>query len=813
MSTAAGMMAASSQQPDSLASSSSHVGTASSSTQARIWHTVSPSTRPLILEVLEITSLTLTIALRLSGRGSTFFADRQREIRAQDAKSSSDGADTLTHATNSPAASTQPAAVARQRRKKGSNHASGNANSRGVSSSQAAPSQPSPAASDDELTAVEADQTSAGEIVTGRTAQASFKELLSNGIIVTLNGQPWNRIVAHVDDEDGRNAAVASAALHKDADATGTSSTGADGREQMLTGISHAGSAGGDRAVVVIYGLEPGKEYQVDLRVVGPAGANAASTVADEASTSITASTSREDPVHTASGGPGSNTLTSSSTPSGSRSRANSIRQHSNQGGHASSPGRGQRSRSSSLIQQVGPAAPPATTQTPPPPAPIVPTAPPIDIFASSSEPPAAASTSDSAAQALSQAVSAASAERDELQAMLKRVRRDAQKAEAALQAETDALRRAMDKTAATDQRSRQKVLALQEQVKQAYAAAADAEQEREAVLASLPPLERDQKEIETALAEASIERDTAVSKRDAALEADRKVIDALDNELAHIVARLEKQLSKKERVDKENDELRRKLEDVASARGEVERRNEMVRNARAQTAAAAVPYGDYYGGRGPIYPTFYPQPQQQQARASAVLATQGIPHSGTTSISHLGNPTGFFASAGSSSGFRPLGASPRPTAAPFMPQNPSNVVSPAPSPTSQEHLTSLVPPQLQHRIYLPGNRGGVTRTHTPPTSDSPAFPPLPTHGAAPHQQASKSSAGPTLASIVTRAIIPASSALSPRPQDPSPPIRRPDSRGQAEDGSAIPSPWSPAAAHSAPWTSKPRGTSDEGSA
>lgn len=89
-------------------------------------------------------------------------------------------------------------------------------------------------------------------------AKPSFKELLSKGVMVTVNGRPWNQIVAHVSDDEpatqGADAAVDSEAI---------SSRVVDKMLEQMTR---------DRAVVGIFGLEPGKEYEIDLKVVANFG-------------------------------------------------------------------------------------------------------------------------------------------------------------------------------------------------------------------------------------------------------------------------------------------------------------------------------------------------------------------------------------------------------------------------------------------------------------------------------------------------------------------------------------------------------------
>jgi hypothetical protein len=99
-----------------------------------------------------------------------------------------------------------------------------------------------------------------------------------------------------------------------------------------------------------------------------------------------------------------------------------------------------------------------------------------------------------------------------------------------------------------------------------------------------------------------------------------------------------------------------------------------------------------------------------------------------------------------------------------------------SPTLSHQDHHTSLVPPQLQHRIYLPRGRSGTSpgissrqpleesvESATAPNAVAPAFPPLPSqisNSMAGPVTKQNTLAGPSLASIVTRAIIPNYSPL-----------------------------------------------------
>ncbi|KAI9069885.1 hypothetical protein FKP32DRAFT_1550642, partial [Trametes sanguinea] len=88
-------------------------------------------------------------------------------------------------------------------------------------------------------------------------------------------------------------------------------------------------------------------------------------------------------------------------------------------------------------------------------------------------------------------------AEHSSLTSRLKSTRKDSQKADAALRSEIDTLKRASERYAAGESRARQKILALQEAVKQTLAAAQDIEALIKSIEAELPGLEQRRAEVE----------------------------------------------------------------------------------------------------------------------------------------------------------------------------------------------------------------------------------------------------------------------------------------------------------------------------
>lgn len=137
----------------------------------------------------------------------------------------------------------------------------------------------------------------------------TFKDMLSHGVVVTLDGVAWSRIVAHVsDDADDSEGAGNddqddegeweddSDQLGQDAEeAVGNTSGTVQQSARRRKGLQRGGYSGvqvgestkssrvGDkqqrshkwdreRAVVVVYDLDPSKEHEIELQIVGLSG-------------------------------------------------------------------------------------------------------------------------------------------------------------------------------------------------------------------------------------------------------------------------------------------------------------------------------------------------------------------------------------------------------------------------------------------------------------------------------------------------------------------------------------------------------------
>ncbi|ORY30239.1 hypothetical protein BCR39DRAFT_530126 [Naematelia encephala] len=748
-----------------------------SSTQ---WHSITPQTRPLTLSILELTPLALTLALTLA-----------------------------------PISSNHPSTPGSGRKKKYQRRRE--SDDEGVT--------------DDDHANTSSSLPGSWPNLLGEGT--SFKDILSHGVVVSVNGQPWNRIVAHVSDDDGDDVPLdaegdaaegeeAWSDMERAGEENDSGSGGEEGgvtrrrprraRFRLSAGNAVKGekevrkrsgkeckSGEKDRAVVVVYGLSPGKEYEIELKVVGLSGEDSL--------------------VSNAIVIPPSPSPHTSLLP---RSRANSLRSRSRP-----------RSRSNS-INASHPGHPPSPLGQ--------------DLISAAITPPSNGDLSsatvfvpvDSQAAQLQHLIATAQAEKDILQAQIKEARRSSQRAEAALRLEIESVKKAIEKAGGMDMRAKQKALALQEQVKQGWAGAESAEAETTAVDEGLAELEA---RLEGVLQEVEIVRNEwkdVKDKEEEVREREKKMRGEEDKKLVEVVAKMDKLRVRKEKKEAERAELEKRLEELEKAREEAERRNEEERNLRRSTGPHQANHGrwdEWHGaehGRslsahpslsnlsgqyaaGPAYrprgaPGYQPrfpsagtsraptaggaaQPQPSPTHSHAFYPLQHpVPPSGSNTSPALRAPVPG----------RGVGGGTNIAALPFHPLHHDAQQQ------QQQHHTALMPPQLQHRIYLPHHthhtRPRPAPTFHPPPSvlaeqqqhqhqhnqhqhqhqqqqqtslAAPAFPPLPSQNQTGNNNnsnnntsgsgngkgslnsiSSTSASGPSLASIVTRAVLSPTSAL-----------------------------------------------------
>ncbi|CDO75432.1 hypothetical protein BN946_scf184693.g1 [Trametes cinnabarina] len=175
----------------------------------------------------------------------------------------------------------------------------------------------------------------------------------------------------------------------------------------------------------------------------------------------------------------------------------------------------------------------------------------------------------------LTHELNALNAEHSLLTSRLKSTRKDSQKADAALRSEIDTLKRASERYAAGESRARQKILALQEAVKQTLAAAQDIEALIKSIEADLPGLEQRRAEVEKEYLKVKEEAARVRARRDEAEQREKARTEAMQAELAGLANRLEKLAGKREKLEGEGGvlaELEARLRKLGEERERVER-------------------------------------------------------------------------------------------------------------------------------------------------------------------------------------------------------------------------------------------------
>ncbi|KAF8589077.1 hypothetical protein K439DRAFT_462541 [Ramaria rubella] len=271
----------------------------------------------------------------------------------------------------------------------------------------------------------------------------TISDALGRGLAVKVNGNHWQRVVVHVDEDE-------------------------------------------EEAIVIVYGLLPRKKYEIGLGIVA-----SDDTISEDITTQP---------------GPGDQATSNLPIANGTTHVPES----------AVSP--------STLT-------PPTTPIRSSPPRPITP---------------------EERATQLRKQLALLTVERDELTSQLKLARRESQRTETALKSEIETLKRASEKHASGEHRSRQKVLALQEAVKQASAAAYDIEKMVRDIEETLPGLDERAREAQAVHNKVKGETDRKCAELDMVIQKDKKLLNELHGELTGVCAKLEKVTSKKEKLEKE---------------------------------------------------------------------------------------------------------------------------------------------------------------------------------------------------------------------------------------------------------------------
>ncbi|KAF4616427.1 hypothetical protein D9613_008651 [Agrocybe pediades] len=165
----------------------------------------------------------------------------------------------------------------------------------------------------------------------------------------------------------------------------------------------------------------------------------------------------------------------------------------------------------------------------------------------------------------LQQTLSTINAERETLLASLKSARKDAQKADSALRSEIDTLKRTSEKNIAAELKGKQKVLALQESVRRAQNFTKELEESADEVESMLPELNAEKEKKEREHAKIQSEAKQVRKEKEELEEKERKRMESLRSELTSLTNKLEKLGGKREKLENTIiPDLEAKLQDVA---------------------------------------------------------------------------------------------------------------------------------------------------------------------------------------------------------------------------------------------------------
>lgn len=257
------------------------------------WHAMTPQTRPLSISILELAPTSVTLALTRSpptpAPGHQHLTPAQHVVHslAHSHHSHSHAHHSQSH-SNASGSSCNTGGGSKKKKK----------NRRNLN--------PGPALDSDENDD-EDDSGSASNAVPGAYPSLllegqTFKDMLSHGVVVTMDGMPWSRIVAHVSDDADEEDPVAvddeeadwedeDEGHAHDEETVGTTSGTAPHAARRRKGRrpsresgpatrklrAHDKATGAprwdkERAVVVVYDLDPSKEHEIELQIVGLAG-------------------------------------------------------------------------------------------------------------------------------------------------------------------------------------------------------------------------------------------------------------------------------------------------------------------------------------------------------------------------------------------------------------------------------------------------------------------------------------------------------------------------------------------------------------
>ncbi|KAJ4466282.1 hypothetical protein J3R30DRAFT_3311220 [Lentinula aciculospora] len=180
----------------------------------------------------------------------------------------------------------------------------------------------------------------------------------------------------------------------------------------------------------------------------------------------------------------------------------------------------------------------------------------------------------------LEHTLSLLNSEQASLTATIKSSRRDSQKADATPRSEIDVLKRASERYLSSEQRSKQKVLALQEAVKRAQTVTREMEMTMKEVNAEIPGLKEEKQQREAEHKQVKEAANKMRREKDARAEQERKRIESMKNESNILTKQLEKLEVKKEKLEGNViKDLEEQLENIEKEMEQLERQEEELSN------------------------------------------------------------------------------------------------------------------------------------------------------------------------------------------------------------------------------------------
>lgn len=274
-----------------------------------------------------------------------------------------------------------------------------------------------------------------------------------------------------------------------------------------------------DEAIILIYGLHPGRQYDIDIALVGGGMVGRRMVVTNDVTESGSVGQRIED------NGAISVDWDVNGTASEEVATTDTI-----------------------LPPMVGSLPMPETTFSPSP----DPSSP-VSHSPSPSTTPAPTTltqTHEDRLRTLSSTLSALSEEQASLQSLLKSTRRDAQKTSTALRNEVDILRRASEKAVVAEGRARQRVRALEDAVKKANEGREEIEREIEQSESAMPALREREANAEDELKRTKTEADGVRVEREKKEEEERKRKESMRAESVSLTQRTERLNVKRERLE-----------------------------------------------------------------------------------------------------------------------------------------------------------------------------------------------------------------------------------------------------------------------